>query len=61
VGWTVIIVVQFWAGIGDFIFSKTITLALHPKQPFIFGGAEAFPLRLKQLVSETGCSSWSQS
>jgi len=46
-GWTAIIVVQFWAGAGDFFFSMKITLALDPIQPLLFGGPEAVPLRLK--------------
>jgi len=46
-GWTAIIVVHFWAGAGDFFFSMTITLALDPIQPFLFGGPETVTLRLK--------------
>ena len=46
-GWTAIIVVEFWAGAGDFIFSMTVTLAVDPIQPLLFDGPEAVPLRLK--------------
>lgn len=45
-------------GAGDFFYSMTITLALDPIQPLLFGGPEAVPLRLKQLECETGRSSW---